>query len=696
MLLALCLLSASYAADLKPVGSADISAQVDVPLYAGIDTWDSSYYVEVKVGEKAALLKLVTGDDRVLLSKAGAKALGITFKGAEGSEKATADLMLGTVKLAGTHLGLGSGERGEFSFDSSSRAMPYMGQIGLAAFPELAYAILPSEGVLRLNTAANGGALVSALGGNALEFTSQAAEKFHLGAGPKYEVQDTPYIVKAAWSGAELPTVLAFGGRTWLTQEVEKPAEYQMKDHSIPQVTLPAAPSFLDGQYLVQWRQLTVGAVSGWTYLARIGFGPAAFVRPNAQLGQDFLAGMELAVDPTGHKLALRKAAALKLADYRATYESTLKKALEPAPTAAGATPPPEEDQKKAKLAATRTLANWYYNSGHPDQAAPLYQQVVDGDASQCTDWINLANAKNGMDQFGDALAAVRKAAELYEPWAALSLKERGKQQKAYDDAQKAKKEWTGTVPQDGSCHVAHGMEAQNLLMMQDYAGVAALYPAKLDLDYTLPLTAGNALLLQGKTEEALAAYQQSVALLRTASPWARIGIMLTARNWEQAQAQVEGSRGDLLLISPTAMRAYLATATRFGGPDAAMKEVERLLVNRPANPTLLLAKASILKQQNKDTSATLAELQKWVDEFRSQNPRASWVHAVTSEMLLLQGKAAEAKAEAELAIAADRNDMIGWVALVDAETALGDANAAEHKKHLANSLNPANVLLLK
>ncbi|HND29548.1 MAG TPA: hypothetical protein PLA94_06090, partial [Myxococcota bacterium] len=358
MLLSLCLLAASFAADLKPAGTAEISGTVDVPLYAGVDPWDTAFYVEVKVGEKATLLRVATGHDELKLTTDGAKALGVKVSEEKGtgkiSELKLGDVVLSNVKV--TKLSGGSGMPPRFG----KRAVPLSGEIGLAGFTGLAFALLPSEGVLRLVPADQGASLVSALGGS-LDYTSVAAFKKKVGSGPPSEFEDTPFVVEASWSGQALPATLSLeSAYSTLAREVEGAPRYEMKGHTQPSLTLPAAPTLQVGEYPVQWRELGLGAVRTWSYVVRVGLGPLGLLKPNATVGIDLMRMADLAVDPVNHKLGIKAASALKLQDYRPVREAALKKALEPAPVEEGKEAPSEEDKKKARIAALKPLASWY------------------------------------------------------------------------------------------------------------------------------------------------------------------------------------------------------------------------------------------------------------------------------------------------------------------------------------------------
>jgi tetratricopeptide (TPR) repeat protein len=286
-----------------------------------------------------------------------------------------------------------------------------------------------------------------------------------------------------------------------------------------------------------------------------------------------------------------------------------------------------------------------------------------------------------------DALSASRKAAELYDAWSSLSLEERTEQQKAYDAAMKKKAEWTDTVPQDHKCHVAWGDVAGEMLAMKDYTGIAALYPAKMDLDEELALVAGNALLIQGKTEQAQAAYLRAIAVERSGSPAARTGMILTARSWEQAEAQLGATGWTYFFDDPYLLSVYLDAARKFGGEAVAKAEVQRLLAMLPGDPALLTANGDYAKAAERIT------------EISARMPGSAGVQVMQAQLLLAQGKGAEAKVAATKATELEATNALAWYTLASAEQSLNETdNAAKHylRASQLRAANPAYASLAR
>ena len=676
----------SYAADVA--GHATISGRVDVPMYAGLDDMDPFFYVEVAVGEKKGLFVIATGHDEVRLTAKGAGFFGVEFK--KDKPAKLGELTIGGVTLTDVV----AVERGPSVGDPPLKAMPLLGEIGLQGFPELAFAVLPSAGVLRLAPAAEGAALVSEVGG-ALDLSCVEAEKRKVGT-EKIEFA-AACTADIAVSGQKVPAILATERAiSSLMREVSIPPMFWTKDKTIPQLTLPAAPTRYMGDVAIEWRSVTAGAVTSDLSLLRPGVGASALYAVPAKLGQSFLRGVDLAFDLANGKVGMRQAAAVKLGDWYATAEALARKPLDPAPAAEGAPAPTAEEQKEARLGALPGVAGWYDNAGRFDQSAPLWQELTVGKPEDCKNWLNYGNALVRTGKGGEAVTAAKKAAELYAAWAALPLEERNDTAEKYGKA-KDKAAWTGNIPQDHACHTAWSTVAAGMVLSGDYAGAAALLPAHRDLDEALALMAGNALLLQGKKEEAQAAYLQSFAIDRSVTAEGRVGMVLTARTLEQALNQFSAAKGWSLVSDPGTLRAYLGAVTSLGGADAARKEAARLLALDPANPMLLTANARLAS--GGIDNALLQRAGARFDELLRLYPGSAMLQAAYADYLLAKGDSAAARAAAAKATTLSPRLASAWWLLAEIDAAAGDTAKAAEARRRASALaveNPVYVGLLK
>jgi hypothetical protein len=406
--------------------------------------------------------------------------LGVKLKGDK--KKGSIDsLSIGAVTLENVKVGPWDGKDTDPDSDVP-KPLKLAGEIGLMGFPELAFAILPSQGILRLAPATDGAALVSEVGGTPLAYSMVEDDKGKVGSNP-YDRDTLPVVVDANFSGVPLQTRIRT--ESWISTlllDVDSPMGFSTKDHTLAPVKLPVAPSYEAGTCSVQTREVVVGPLTDTLEVTRCHLGPLALVFPPATVGANLLRMTDIAVDPVGHTLALKAVTEQKAADYGSIREAALKKKTEPAAPADGKDAPTPEEQKDARLAAIPALADWYSATSQWDKAVPLYQELVDAKPELCENWMNLGQGLEHTGQAG-AADAYKKSAELYDTWAALSLTERKKLEPDYAKAKEKDQNWDGAIPQSSMCYKAWGKYARVHLSQGDYASIASVYPAKRDLD---------------------------------------------------------------------------------------------------------------------------------------------------------------------------------------------------------------------
>lgn len=675
---------------LEAAGESSLSGVVEVPLYAGFSSTDVGWYVELSSGETTLFMRLAAGDADFELSAAAAGRLGLKLKGKEGEQTASLDsASLGGVSLSDIDVTIGKPKMsGNIAVD---------GEIGLAAFPELSWLILPSEGVVRIGAA--DASFTGTLGTQAISFTRADPDKVKI-AGHSTDVKAAPFLVPVQISGATVNALLSFGGPSWLAREAQGVDWYSVKNASKEPISLPAAPAYSKGEFDYEWRTVSVGGINVDTHVVRKGLGPVYLFQPNLSvIGQDVLHNMDIAIDAGAQKIAFREVSAPKLKDYSATYEARLRKALEPAADADA------DAQKAARLGGIPALSSWLVEHGKFEEAATLYREVVDDDPSTCTTWMSLGDYQLAAGRSADAVKSYQQAMDLYLPWAARPLKEREKLSKSKARADKAGREWTSAVPQDHACHVAPGKLAHAYLAEKNYTAIAQLYPSRLDLDGGLAMAAGSAALMQGRMADAEAAYRQAIKLnsITTSSANARIGLMLAtaARSWETAAAQVDTYRlaNDQGVTDFLAVRLLLQAGRSSGHGADALALLRKLVEADPENAVLLSQLAIELSRDGAaDAGAALTRAEQVFARELQARPTDATLWAAQAQLLLSQGKLDDARAAATKATQYDPGQALGWLALSDVESAAGNTEkATENLRHagMVATGHPGYVVLL-
>lgn len=682
MLLAL-LVPTVFAAPKLPAGKVTLTDAVEVPLYAGLSSSDNFWYVEAKIGETPLLLRVSTGTQKLLLTEGGAKKAGVKASGKE--KKGTIkEITLGTAKFESVTAYVGN--------PSSAVGTAMDGEIGLGAFPDLSWAVLPSAGVLKVGPAASGAAWVSSLG-NALPYTSSPNDKIKVGK-EKLERTDAPYVVSLPWSGVNVPTELAtnIDEADLAAEATDKNRWWRVEGMELPTFDLPAAPTWKTGEDSFEARTLTIAGQQVPVALMRPGYGLGFASKQEAELGMDVLANFDLAIDAAGHQIGMRAVTERKLADYGPTYEAKLRKALEAAPGKDGAAPEASV-VKDTRAGGIPALAEWLVQQGKTAEAVTLTKELTDLKPELCTSWLAWGQSATSAGQPADAITAFQKAGDLYDPWAKKPLTERQKLEADYATAQKKKETWGDVMPQDHSCHVAWGELAVARVAAGQADKVADLYPAKLDLDNGLPVGAGVASLVRGDSAAAEAAFRQAIHLNPGNARYARYGLFLALSNRNLANAQLEG---EYLFNANVSVAAHYADAIRKidGGPKA----VEALKAVADKNITNAALQIELARQYTREGNVDAAKgatsaarkLLTTVDAARSRNVelRAAW-----AMLLLAEGDTAGAGTAAGAITTTNPDWAIGWWTASQVAEAAGDAAKAGEYARKAGIIATVNPL---
>ncbi|MDP2314604.1 MAG: hypothetical protein Q8P41_17000 [Pseudomonadota bacterium] len=697
LLLAAVGTSVAHAAVVKPTGTAELSGVVEVPLYAGLVGEDPYSYVEATVGEQKLFLRVATGHRELRLTEGAATKLGLKPAGNEGAQ---------TVKVAALTLGGAtfSGIKASVAAVEGSGPLAVDGELGLPGFQDLAFAIVPSAGVLRLAKGTDGAALLAGIGGAPGPLgRSLKDEKVKIGDGAPSMLKGGVYTLPVKWSGVEVKAALTVEqGPTWLAREVEGVDWYTVPKDAKAPVTLPAAPGVQVGEVRHEWRVVEFGGTTIPTVVERRGQGPVWNFAVNAQLGQDVLGAMDLAIDPASGTYALRPAAAAKKADYVPTLEAQLRKALEAKPAEDG-TAPTEEQKVDARNAGLGPLADLLEVRGQLDDAIALRKELTVSMADDCSSWIALGSTLLAAARPAEAVEPLTKASALYQPWAQLPLAERTEITDDKAAADKKGEEWAGQAPQPHACHVAPGLLALAQLQSKNGAAVAALYPAQLDLDATLPLAAGSAALLEGNFDAAQAAYLQALKLGNGAGDDARVGLYLALAPKDFAAARTQLERLRLRYAGhtdPLLVRLYVEGIRQSQGAAGVATSLDAMLTENPGDAVLLAqrgrerAAAGDAKGAAEDWSAAKAYFQAAL----AANPNDAGTLATWATVLASAGEPAEAQKAAEAAVKLAPGNGMAWLAMADAATAAGDsAKAGESRKKagMVWARHPGYALLL-
>lgn len=658
LLLSLALLPApAHARALPPAGDAALSSSVEVPLLRGPADGDERVYVEAKVGDTSLLLAVATGHSEVWLTSKAAGRAKLAVRGGNPDPDKTKDgkatiesLALGAATLTDVKVRVAMGP-------VSTKAD---GEIGLAGFPDLAWALRSSQGVLVLAPASEGAALVASVGGAAHptpDFGKLATRSVKSGHQKDEVPEALPLVLPVTVDGIEVAAsvclecadtalVREFGGTVPWSRTDDIPFAWRAEP-------LPSAPTVGLGLAVREARSVTVAGATRLTAVARPGVGPVYGFVPHAELGAPLVGTLDLAVDPVGRTFALADKGAPKRGASRDLLLARAQKAVTDAKAAAE----PDTDAvvgALAGLAEARTLAH------DPTAALATWREVVGLRGDRCEHLVALGKAALAAGDPAVAADAFGRADTLYAPWAKLSLDERSRIRQDWEAAQAKDEAWTAIVPQAGTCFEAAGLLASAQLARGDAAAVGALYPARLDLDPGLPRAAGSAALLSGVPDAARAAFQQALTLARGAEDRrARAGLFLSWRDQDPARA---AEQIDLLArggsVDPLVLRLY-AESLRDGGTSVAA--LSALATRDPLDPHLLVRLATEKRLAGAgDADAAFTAAEKRLSALLATNPDDGRLTASRAVLYAAFGRVDEARAILDRAMKV--NSDVPWV----------------------------------
>ena len=272
----------AFAAPLPVASKQPAASSATLPLYAGLETADRSFYVEALVGDEPLLLRIDSASSELHLAPGAVERLGF----AERSVTGRPNLRLAAVRFGDVVL---SGVRA-WADDAPDARYGVDGSVGLLAFPGVSWAVLPSQGTVLLAPNDQGPALLAAVGGtpapqvNAAELRSRTVRvgERHVQVRADFVQLPVPFsgvTIPAAWQTA--------GDRTWVAQELERP-EYALGARPCAQppaepTALPAADGWQDSTGWVEGRDVLGTPAS----VRRPALGSASVALPLAGVGID-------------------------------------------------------------------------------------------------------------------------------------------------------------------------------------------------------------------------------------------------------------------------------------------------------------------------------------------------------------------------------------------------------------------------
>ncbi len=708
------------------VGEVILDGVVEVPLYQLRSS--SQAAVQMTVGDRTYLMAIRNSPfnyfgprivaDQELKAKEGNKKL-LNFKGEDHKFKHDIEVNYADIESAAigelqlTDLRGRTDSEDELFEDiydtllaGMDEGVDFDGVIGMHSLPELAWAVVPSAGVVRFASADQGAALVQQVGGETITTTALESSLANFGKKSKLKankiyIADAAPIVTATIGGAEVPVLLELGLHSGVISS----------SAAIPE----DAPSDRSGDKRWTFLDTTIGKQetnSSW-YLQNsvfdyLGTVPDTTLPVSGFVGRQVLNRFDLAFDPAGNTMALAAASAQKredplpflLADAEAALAQAEKDAAEAEESGKESDAEEAEETPAGDPGLWKRIGELKQASGDVDGALAAHRTILEFGDTSCDGWMDLGRLQFDNNDLDGALESFTTARGHADTWWGLEQAERLE----YAERLEAeKKKGLGKMfaqaglpelPEDlkaqaASCHMASGWIAAVHMANGDLENVESIYRERFDLDRRLATLYGNSLLLRGEPAAAHEPYRQAMIARPDARDRDRMGL---------AMAYGDDTDQVLRILDPARLwgdgelwQLRLATLRSAEGSSAAMADLKR---EADSWPTRIEFQNLLLREfkAGGDTSgveATAARLETLCEDKLLFYPRSSGINSRCARFQTTNGQLDAARKLAEAALKLDPGSPLAWLVMADISAASGDMEKASEQYKRAGQLNP-------
>jgi tetratricopeptide (TPR) repeat protein len=689
-------------------GDVAISGPVEVALYT--TPWGSAFpCVEVQVGDKTFLFALATGDPTTWISGDVAAAAGIkakpankkvlNLKGSENEFKAGGkvvagtlpELRIGELTLTDVPVVTEPLKRSTIVADPSAPAgLNVDGRLSLTALDSVAWAVIPSKGVVRFAPAADGSALLAQVGGTPVDYGRSTQPRYKFGKDKRGGGPDTLMTIAATVGGAESPHTEVFLESAFGTVH--------------PKFAPEGAGTRWFGDE--SWTLTTVG-LGGTTVREDAKVRPgleyyAEYSKGNvtASIGSDVLALFDIAADPASHKVTFQPTTAQVRQNPLDRMIAEAEKGLtEPAPKEGDEPKPADAPPWKPDPSTLARLAQLHELRGEPQKALAYLQQKKDLDERDCSGWHELGEQQIELGDLDGAVTSLTQASQLYHAWWDLPVEQRTELAAELGELDPEEKKAAEFYQEPSSCFVADGALAAALYLKGDLAKVEELVKTRTDLDTGLTNVAGNAYLVAGKPADAQAAYRQSIRISQRTSDSPRLGVGVAyaaTGDWRTARELLERYIDDTL--DTNAILFYGEQVRAHDGDAAALQALAAFSARHPSDGSAALAYYRQARRMN--ATGDIATAQERIDATFGRMVRTASTRPVSANYaryLVDQGNLAEAEKYVAEAERSTPDDVDTWFAKAEVAASrgnAGDAAAALQKVALIDPISPISALV--
>lgn len=656
-------------------GAVTIDGLVEVDLIDG-DPNDPVPYVEVRLLNEESEERFLFAVDPTLTivavtegfaTKAGAKK--VKSKEIKHAGGVTADV----ATIDGFRIGDASfGQMTVFAGFSRSSDVPISGVIGLSAFPQLAAALLPSEGKLALYPAGQGGeALARVRGGAQLPYTSSEYAEHSMGKHVEWIIEPERVLLPGKVGDREVTVRMTTFGIDAYTPEWQGMITRDNVEGLTPTKVAGAGETFA---LPVTVGDLDVGPLA-LMVMDRQDFTHAAW---GVSVGAEVTSHLDFAYDPTAQLVAIAEAPQIVRANWWDQAVAETERKLEP-DEETGEAPDAEE-----AAAVYAELSDIYGRLSDTEKELEAAQKALDGAPDDCTSHLELGQTYFRDGRYDEARPHLRAAGEMWSTWDAFSYDERQTFQEEKAKVEEKDEAWTGPEPQSNSCYIAWAYLAEAELALGNPDEAIKLYQEHGDLNPRLTIAAGNAWMAKGSVKQAEATFRQALLLRDNMGSRGGLAVVqLEQGKLEQAEGNLK-HRIELNNEPSLSAQLWFAALAEAKGADVALAAAKDLAERSPQNPYLQMVYAELLVKQGQDAAQLLsASISRFEHELKLYDDSSNLWSGYASA-LMYAGRSADAKAAAEEALTHNARRTEAYLVLAQLADAEGDSATADKMRQEA------------
>ena len=627
------------ASKLGKVGKIELDGTVDIPLYASTSMAPELLtYVSTSKEEKGTLFSLAPASSMIIVTEGFAADNELDIKeankrlipvpddyrtGGEIKYVKIPELHVGDLVLKNVTAFVSSSDS---KFAIAGNVQQKKASIGLAAL-DVSYAILESEGVLRVTEKNNGPALSEALNGTTIPYEEMPWRIGRIGPRSLNGKNDSimpavSLVVPASFNGPQtIPTLLSFH------------ATGNELDSYYPQ---QGSPSMYVTDIRLDWMTPSIeGLTFPSSYVARVGLHQVEEESyPLAMIGSDVLSHYDVAVDKSTQTITFApNTDRIRLSSFTKELDEATSN-LEEQANEEGDDSSTDETETAINVSGLKKLIAVLEKGPNLEETLPHYEVLLadEEEKTDCALWMSYGHVQRQLGNLESSLSAYQESSRLYHSWWDIDLHQRmdinNAQGKMKDNQQEAAKERSSEQPinsvadgwyisQPESCYTADGYLAYTQMLLGKYDAVEPLYRENLDLDSNLARALGNTALLSNNTILAHEAYRQAIRLEdgRDDRRLNRIGLALVYSDqgkWSQAdqlfQEAMEleyGSTQDILTT-----QLWLDQKRHFDGGEASLQAISDWIDSHPNDLVAHIAQIREYSLQLQDVGQALMKEQ--------------------------------------------------------------------------------------